>query len=128
MCIMFQANCMNDWDLYDDQGNRKYLTPEEREAFFLAIPKALDRDKRTFALLLYYTGCRISEALAVTHGRIDYSQKGVVFQTLKRRKKIFRFVPLPDHFLTRLDDVHHVIDVQKRTPGKEIWAFGRTTA
>lgn len=119
---------MNDWDLYDDQGNRKYLTLEEREAFLQAIPKAVDRDKRTFALLLYYTGCRISEALAVTHGRIDYAQKGVVFQTLKRRKKIFRFVPLPDHFMTRLDDVHHVIDVQKRNSGKEIWEFGRTTA
>ena len=57
-----------EWDLYDEHGNRKYLTPEEREAFFKAIPNALDREKRTFALMLYYSGCRISEALAVTHG------------------------------------------------------------
>ena len=119
---------MQEWDLFDGQGNRKYLTPEEREAYFKAIPKALDRDKRTFALLLYYTGCRISEALAVTHGRIDYAKKGVVFKTLKRRKTIFRFVPLPEHFLTKLDDVHQVEDVQKRQLGKKIWPFSRTTA
>ncbi|NRB53730.1 MAG: tyrosine-type recombinase/integrase [Saprospiraceae bacterium] len=117
-----------EWDLYDEHGNRKYLTPEEREAFFKAIPNALDREKRTFALMLYYSGCRISEALAVTHGRIDYGKKGVVFKTLKRRKSVFRFVPLPGHFLTKLDDVHQVEDVQKRTSGKKIWSISRTTA
>ncbi len=118
---------MQEWDLFDEQGNRKYLTPEERQAYFEAIPKALDREKRTFALLLYYSGCRISEALAVTHGRVDYVKKGVVFKTLKRRKSVFRFVPLPERFLTKLDDVHHVQDVQKRLPGAKIWSFSRTT-
>ena len=118
----------SDWDLYDENGNRKYLIPEEREAFFEAIPKVLDRDKRTFALMLYYSGCRISEALQLTHGRIDYSKKGAVFKTLKRRKTIYRFVPLPDQFLTRLDDVHRIKDVQKRSSGKLIWNMGRTTA
>ena len=65
---------MNDWDLYDGHGNRKYLIPEEREKYFDAIPEALNREQRTFALMLYYTGCRISEALAVQHSRIDYSR------------------------------------------------------
>lgn len=118
----------HEWDLYDDHGNRKYLTLEEREQFFTAIPKALDRDRRTFALLLYYTGCRVSEGLAVTHGRIDYAKKGVVFQTLKRRKKTFRFVPLPGPFLEKLDDVHRVKDFQKGSNRERLWTFGRTTA
>lgn len=63
---------MLDWDLYDKQSKRKYLTAEERQRFFEAIPLALDREKRTFALMLYYPGARISEVLALTCGRIDY--------------------------------------------------------
>ena len=120
---------MNDWDLYDTEGNRKYLMPIEREQYFNAIPEALKREQRTFAQMPYYTGCRISEALGVKYTHIDYARKGVVFQTLKRKKKIFRFVPLPSHFLEKLDDVHHVQDRQKdkATKNKMIWSFNRTT-
>ena len=117
-----------EWDLYDEDGNRKYLTLEERERYFAAIPKALERDRRSFALLLYYTGCRISEGLQVMNGRVDYARKGVVFETLKRRAKTFRFVPLPDHFLEKLDDVHKVKDFQKDRAKERLWTFGRTTA
>ena len=74
-----------DFDIFDDEGNRKYLNLEERLAYFAAVDKALakpdDREKRTFALLLYYTGCRISEGLAVTHDNIDYAGQAVTFRT-----------------------------------------------
>ena len=115
--------------MIDEQGRRKYLTLDERRAFFEAIPKALDREKRTFALILYYTGCRISEALEITHARIDHSQKGVTIRSLKRRKQTFRFVPLPCPFLEKLDDVHRVKDMQqdKGTKNKKLWGFNRTT-
>jgi hypothetical protein len=102
-----------EWDLYDEDGNRKYLTLEERELYFAAIPKALDRDKRTFALLLYYSGCRVSEGLQVMAGRVDYAQRGGVFEPLKRRKKVFWFVPLPYYFLEKLNDAHRVKDFEK---------------
>jgi integrase len=123
-------------DLYDEHGNRKYLTAEERQRFFDHIDRALakpdDRGKRTFALLLYYTGCRISEGLAVTYANLDYSAGHVVFRTLKRRKTTYRHVPLPPAFLTKLDDVHHVKDHQNaRTQvatAQPIWPYGRTTA
>ena len=124
---------MYDWDLYDEQGNRKYLTAVERKAFFKSITPALidknKRNKRTFALMLYYTGCRISEGLHITYKNIDYSRHGVVLRTLKRhtKKKIYRFVPLPEDFLIKLDDVHHVKDIIKKTPEERIWTFGRTT-
>lgn len=126
----------DDFDLFDQKGNRKYLTQEERSGFYCSIDKALskpqDREKRTFVLLLYYSGCRISEGLATTFKKVDYSAKGVVFETLKRRKKVHRFVPLPESFLTKLDDVHRVKDFQAgRAEGKEtdrIWSFSRTTA
>ena len=125
-----------DYDLFDDQGNRKYLTTEERKLFLANITRALskteDREKRTFALMLFYTGCRISEGLAVTYNNIDYGAGGVIFLTLKRRKRVHRFVPLPPNFMAKLDDVHRVKDYQggrRPTEAKEeIWDFSRTTA
>ena len=120
-----------DWDLYDADGNRKYLTADERKRFFDAIPEALTdrngREKRTFALMLYYSGCRISEALEVTTGRIKYEREGVVFRTLKRKKQSFRFVPLPSPFLDKLDDVHHIKDFVEKEPDKKVWSFNRKT-
>ena len=118
---------IKDWDLYDAQGNRKYLTAIERQNFYDAIPDALGREKRTFALMLYYSGCRISEALEVTCSKIDYDREGVVFRTLKRKKQVFRFVPLPSLFLEKLDDVHHVKDVAKKKTDDKIWNFNRKT-
>src|SRR5438046_1786891 len=50
---------------YDALGRRLYLTPGEREVF-LRTALGHDRPVRTFCSLLYYTGCRISEALHVT--------------------------------------------------------------
>lgn len=120
-----------DWALHDVKGNRKYLTADERQAFFDAIPHALTdrngREKRTFAMMLYYSGCRISEALEVTCGRIDYEGEAVQFRTLKRKKQSFRYVPLPSSFLEKLDDVHHIKDIVKKDPDKKVWDFNRKT-
>ena len=52
-------------DLHDTQGRRLYLTAAERAAF-LAAAKQAALPVRTFCLVLHYTGCRISEALALT--------------------------------------------------------------
>lgn len=126
-----------DYSLFDKSGQRKYLNLEERETYFNNIDTALvkpeDREKRTFALLLYYTGCRVSEGLGVAYEHIDLSSCGVVLKTLKRRKdNVFRFVPLPSSFLTKLDDVHRVKDYQsdrkKSAASQLIWPFSRTTA
>ena len=107
---------MKEWSLYDERGNRKYMTADERAAFFKSISPALPhssgRIKRTFALMLYYSGCRISEGLSVTAKSVDFSERGVVFKTGKKRngKIKYRFVPLPDTFLEKLDDVHRIKD------------------
>lgn len=120
------------FSLYDQQGGRKYLTSEERKRFFEAIDKSLDKPedrlKRTFVLALYHSGCRISEALQLTHDRVDYQGRGLIFETLKRRKQSFRLVPVDPGFLTKLDDVHQVKDYQGTPKGTErLWPFGRTT-
>ena len=125
-----------EYDLHDASGARKYLTADERERFAGAIDDALDgprdRDKRTLAQLYYLTGCRRNEALAVRYRDVDYSEGGVRLRTLKRRRVVFRFVPLPEAFLTRLDDVHRVRDEQlplvKARPDDPVWAFDKTTA
>lgn len=72
--------------MFDRRGNRKYLNGAERQAFQLAAFKELDATRRAFALTLYNTGCRISEGLNLTAGRVDLANKAIVFETLKRRK------------------------------------------
>ena len=58
--------------LFDQQGRRLYLTNEERKAFLKAAAKA-PREVRSCCSTLHYTGCRISEALALTPKSIDLS-------------------------------------------------------
>src|SRR3954466_411393 len=81
--------------LFDAEGRRLYVTEEERRAFVAAASKA-PREVRTFCGVLHATGCRISEALALTAQQIDLSGRVVVFESLKKRKRgIFRAVPVP---------------------------------
>ena len=42
---------------------------------------------RTFCGTLHATGCRISEALALTARQIDLSGRVVVFESLKKRQR-----------------------------------------
>jgi integrase len=70
------------------EGRRLYLTEEERRAFIAAAAKA-PREVRTFCGVLHATGCRISEALALTADRIDLAGRVIVFESLKKRKRSF---------------------------------------
>lgn len=117
--------------LYDAAGHRKYLTPEEREAFLEAAATA-PREVRTFCGTLLYTGCRISEALQLTADRVDLKGGSIVFESLKKRKKgVYRPVPVPPVFLDALNMVHDLRTAQKRPDrGKKIllWDWSRGTA
>jgi integrase/recombinase XerD len=55
-------------ELFDAASRRLYLT---REELVLAAAERAERRTRTFCLTLAYTGCRISEAPALTAGRVD---------------------------------------------------------
>jgi len=120
---------MQDFTLFDEQGRRKYLTREERQRFYEAIPKALEREEAPFAHMLYWTGCRISEALGVQFDYVDYSAECIRFKTLKRRKTVYRNVPVPPHFMTKLDDVYNTRKMQKSNTKKvrkaKIWDYSR---
>jgi integrase/recombinase XerD len=117
--------------LYDASGHRKYLTQTERAAFLKAAERA-SREVRTFCGTLAYTGCRISEALELTADRIDLAEGMIVFESLKKRKKgVYRAVPVPPALLDALNLVHNVREAQaKKDGGKSVrlWAWGRTWA
>jgi integrase/recombinase XerD len=110
--------------LFDAAGQRKYLTPAQRQAFLRAAERA-PREVFTFCGTLAHAGCRISEALALTAPRVDKSAGHLVFESLKKRRKgIFRAVPVPADFLEALGTVH---DLQALGEGR-LWTWSRTTA
>lgn len=87
------------FDLFDTHGQRKYLTSREARRFIAAVRK-LERPQRLFCEVLFYTGCRISECLELVPRRLDVDERRIVFRTLKRRKLVYRSVPIPTR-LTR---------------------------
>ena len=115
-------------NLFDTTGQRKYLNGNERSAFRQSIGKQ-PRDVRTFCMVLYYTGCRISEALALTPQRIDFEEYTLTFESLKKRQRgIFRSVPVPDSLIDTLDLVHGLREMTAEQKKKRLWNWSRMTA
>jgi len=110
--------------MFDQQGNRKYLNGAERRLFSRAAKKEPDALRRAFALTLFHTGCRISEALNVTAERVDLANRAIVFETLKQRKTgHFRAVLIPDALVDLLRRV-----LPQAAPAERVWPFSRPTA
>jgi hypothetical protein len=86
---------------------------------------------RTFCRVLSYTGARISEVLALTPSHIDASARLVVLECLKKRRRgIFRAVPLPESLFDELDRVHHLSDHAGHPDSqcRRLWPWCRTIA
>lgn len=108
--------------LYGRDGLRKYTTRSERSRFLAAANSCVKADARTLALMIALTGCRLSEALALTPRSIDTDDCFVSFRSLKKRGRVVvREVPIPRWFATLLLAVHDFADLQKR-----LWPYGRT--
>ena len=113
--------------LFDASGQRKYLSEDER-ARFAEAAKGAEREVRTFCNMLLLTGCRLSEALAVTPKRVDMSEKVIVIESLKKRRAgVFRAVPVPDWYLDELNLVHQTESRPKSQQSKPLWPFSRQT-
>jgi integrase len=100
-------------ELFNTAGKRLYLTDSERKKF-LAAADDEDRLVRSFCYVLAHT---------------------ITFESLKKRKRgIYRAVPVPPAVLEMLAMVHGLKDKKKiAAPKKEkspppLWDFGRTTA
>jgi integrase len=120
-------------ELFTSAGKRLYLTDSERQKFLAAADQE-ERQVRTFCYVLAHTGCRISEALQLTAERIDFDAGAIVFESLKKRRRgVYRAVPVPPKVLDMLEMVHGLKDRKKKPtrkvdPPAPLWDFGRTTA
>jgi integrase/recombinase XerD len=118
--------------LYDAQGRRLYLTSAERDDFLEAAMQA-DRPIRTLCSVICYTGCRVSEALVLTGRHVDLNGQMIVFETLrKRRKKVYRAIPVPQALIDTLDMVHGLREANKRQKkamlDAALWPWSHVTA
>ena len=117
------------WSLLDGCGRRKYLTRAERDAF-IRCALAADPETATFCLTLALTGARISEVLALTSERVDVVSQAIIFETLKRRRKgVFRAIPVPESLIAYLA-ANHYLDSSSSVgvASERIWPFSRITA
>ncbi|MCU7882161.1 MAG: hypothetical protein KZQ66_05745 [Candidatus Thiodiazotropha sp. (ex Lucinoma aequizonata)] len=85
--------------LFSPDGQRLYLTPQEREKFLDAAEHE-DRQEQMFCRVLHYTGCRPSEALELVPGRVLMDEKALVFRSLKKRKEDSKGRPKHPQFRT----------------------------
>jgi integrase/recombinase XerD len=113
--------------LYTAVGQRKYLTPAERLRFLAAANACPRPELRTLCLTLAYTGCRISEALALTSGSIQVDSACIALRSLKKRKRtiVVREVPVPANLLNALEAAH---GIAFGDPGAKLWTFCRSRA
>lgn len=92
--------------LYGRDGRRKYLTAQERTRFIAAARRCPRKDIATLCLVLAYSGCRISEALAMTAHAVNIEDGTIAVRSLKKRGAfIVREIPMPDDVLAGLPDV-----------------------
>lgn len=113
--------------LHNLNGQRKYLNQVERLRF-LECTKSRPLQIKLFCQLLYYTGARIAEIHNLRVGSIDFSNKTVVIETLKKRKSgIYREIPLPDSLLESLKSY---VDNMENSEGIQtyLWDFSLRSA
>lgn len=107
--------------LFSASGERLYLSDAERKRFLAAL-RDCDLATRLFCQLLVFTGARISEALAIAPHHLDADGKRVVFRTLKRRRLVWRAVPIPDRLLRDLVAFAATMPADER-----MWPWARQT-
>lgn len=107
--------------LFDALGQRKYLHASEARRF-LAAAQRTGEEARLFAQLLFHTGCRISEGLALTPRLLDAAGQRVVFRTLKRRRLSYRAVPVPARLMRELARF-----ARERDPDERLFPWSRQT-
>ena len=100
--------------LYDNDNNRLYINSAERVRFLNAV-KRFPVMQQAFCLTLLYTGCRISEALAMTTPALQRERRLISLRTLKRRKFTTREVPVPLALLNAIDAYRATLGEQSST-------------
>jgi integrase len=114
-----------------------YLTTAERKTFVAAAGEESSED-HLFCYVLHDTGCRPSEALALTADRVRVETASITFRSLKKRSKDrqgrtklpkYRNVPVPERLIDQVDLVIDVRRVQGTAAGgARLWSMSRPTA
>ena len=113
-------------------GERLYLNKDERQRFKEAA-QYMKPDQKLYCLMLYYTGCRRSEALEVTPNHLDFEESTVMIRTFKQGEGnpyVYRIVELPKDYLAQLESQYQA-ETKKGKPRsghKRIWTFSSRTA
>lgn len=106
-------------NLHGRNGQRKYLNLIERDAF-LRASEILPHKKRLFCYVLACTGCRISEALALSPSNLDVAESVIIIESLKQRRRgVYRVVPAPKELIDLLLEI---------SDDRPFFDFSRTTA
>lgn len=113
--------------LYTATGRRKYLTADERARFLRAAQDCPRPTLCTLCLVLAYTGCRVSEALALTGASIEAQAGFIAIRSLKKRSRaaVIREVPVPDFLISDIMKVHALRSADLR---HRLWSWSRGQA
>jgi integrase len=112
--------------LYGRDGRRKYLTSAERTLFVGAALAHQRCAVTTLALVVAYTGCRISEALQLRSSAIEQREAFIAIFSLKKRGKIvIREVPIPVFLVKLLVETHNL---EAAPPDAKLWTWSRSRA
>ena len=110
--------------LHAAAGGRLYVNEAERARFLVAAERAA-ATTGTLCLVLAHTGCRLSEALALTARSIDPATATLAIVTLKRRRRaVVREVPVPRELTDRLVAAH---DLATACDDALLWPICRST-
>ena len=124
--------------LYDRNGQRLYLTIDERRRFLEVVKEEVDVKRRMLCRLIVYTGCRSTEALELTAERILLDENKIVFRSLKKRKldgrgnvksPQFRIIPVRPDLIEGLDLTFNIRKLKKKPEmaSLPLWNISRGT-
>ena len=89
--------------LYNHQSERLYLNASERRRF-LQQARQQPITIQSFALTLFYTGCRISEGCALTTHALQAEEQLLSIRSLKKRSlRHIREIPIPPELVRVLE-------------------------
>jgi len=110
--------------LYNRSNRRLYLNASERTRF-LAVAKTAPLHIEAFALVLFYSGCRLSEVLELTPASLQIEERLIAVRSLKKRNQHhIREVPVPGMLILTLQNLFSGREVDERP----LWDVDRMTA
>ncbi|RTL71645.1 MAG: site-specific integrase [Hyphomicrobiales bacterium] len=120
----------DNFSLYSPQGDRKYINQHERQRVLKLMEERLERERALFALLLAWTGGRISEILDVRPSSFQLDRSIVALRTLKRRRPHVREIPISPELMRALDQQFDLRALQSNpeTANERLWRWSRITA